>query len=820
MELFQFANVEPLNPELQPADVPTRVTVAEGKHQRVNFGVGYGTEEKARVDAEYHHVNFLGGARSAGAHARWSSLDRGVRARLQPAVLLRAAFLARRRRAAVVHVHARLPLDVTGGKMTLTHRHERAHVVGGVDDQRARQQPMIADEALNDPTLRNDLIALGLDPTTRRAERHAERARLRLPALDRRQPAERAPRLSARVSCRRGRTPACPARSTTTRSSADGRHYLPLGDRARASPAALQIGNIRPVGDDRSQRAVLEEVFPRRRDEHPRLGTLRGQPAQRIGAADRRQQHARVQRGAARRRCAAISAASCSSTAATSGPSRWAFKLDDLRYAVGPGLRYQTPIGPIRFDFGYQLNPIPGLLVNGSRSCARGACTSASARRSDDASNGRQSAVSGLNRTAGWSRSCAIVRRLVHVLIIVLTLVVGAAAAAIIVSQTAWFKNWLRGYIVRAGATVPERHAVDRAARRQPVLRRRDGEHRRLDGRQPGRGGQGSRPRLQRLPAAHAEGCRSTTSASTSRSIYLRREGDTWSLSRLVKKQEQRSRSRGPDEPDRHRRHRHQRRIGRRRPAGRHVAASTCRSDSITSTRSCRSSTSRSATRSRSRTCRSAARSRRWRSTRCRAASSVKDDTLFVDKLALRTAEIVAVGRRRGAALSDQAAVQPADQLGQAVAAGNRAARAGARRRPAAAVVRTQARRAAGSARRRDERPVVGGAGRAASWSPTSWRPASRSPATLGAPSRSRAAAERPAAEERHHGGRARRPPWRGAVEHQCAARHVAARCAAARRRRLRRGACAREGADRRTPGQPSTAARRHMARRRPSRET
>src|SRR6478736_8576892 len=41
-----------------------------------------------------------------------------------------------------------------------------------------------------------------------------------------------------------------------------------------------------------------------------------------------------------------------------------------------------------------------------------------------------------------------IVRRLTHVLVIVLTLIVGATAAAIIVSQTAWFKNWLRGYIV------------------------------------------------------------------------------------------------------------------------------------------------------------------------------------------------------------------------------------------------------------------------------------------------------------------------------------------------------------------------------------
>ena len=38
-----------------------------------------------------------------------------------------------------------------------------------------------------------------------------------------------------------------------------------------------------------------------------------------------------------------------------------------------------------------------------------------------------------------------IVKRLTHVLILVLTLIVGATAAAVIVSQTAWFKNWLRG---------------------------------------------------------------------------------------------------------------------------------------------------------------------------------------------------------------------------------------------------------------------------------------------------------------------------------------------------------------------------------------
>jgi translocation and assembly module TamA len=37
-----------------------------------------------------------------------------------------------------------------------------------------------------------------------------------------------------------------------------------------------------------------------------------------------------------------------------------------MRYDAGPGLRYKTPIGPIRLDVGWQLNPIPGLKVNGA----------------------------------------------------------------------------------------------------------------------------------------------------------------------------------------------------------------------------------------------------------------------------------------------------------------------------------------------------------------------------------------------------------------------------------------------------------------------
>src|SRR5262249_43492434 len=122
MSLFQTVVIEPLNRAEEPSEVPTRVTVAEGKHQQMHFGVGYGTEEKGRIDAEYHHVNFLGGARSAGAHVRWSSLDRGVKLDFTQPYLL--------------HPHFSLGLEgqqwytytpaysstTSGGKVTLTNR--------------------------------------------------------------------------------------------------------------------------------------------------------------------------------------------------------------------------------------------------------------------------------------------------------------------------------------------------------------------------------------------------------------------------------------------------------------------------------------------------------------------------------------------------------------------------------------------------------------------------------------------------------------------------------------------------------------------------
>src|SRR4051812_3252569 len=81
LETFNFANVEADIPEgEQPETVPVKVTVTEGKHRKVNFGVGYGSEEKARVSADWRHVNFFGGARTMQVQGSYSALSKGAQA--------------------------------------------------------------------------------------------------------------------------------------------------------------------------------------------------------------------------------------------------------------------------------------------------------------------------------------------------------------------------------------------------------------------------------------------------------------------------------------------------------------------------------------------------------------------------------------------------------------------------------------------------------------------------------------------------------------------------------------------------------------------
>ena len=141
------------------------------------------------------------------------------------------------------------------------------------------------------------------------------------------------------------------ATSTTARLTAEGRYYQSLGNRAvvavRARAAARSI--------DRGPRSQLVPFFKRYflggstnlrgwgRFEVSPLSAI-GLPIggqsfiellDRAARADRRQ--LRRRRLPRRRQRLA---------------NPWDFNLNDMRYDVGPGLRYNTPIGPVRLDVG------------------------------------------------------------------------------------------------------------------------------------------------------------------------------------------------------------------------------------------------------------------------------------------------------------------------------------------------------------------------------------------------------------------------------------------------------------------------------------
>src|SRR5216683_832018 len=141
-----------------------------------------------------------------------------------------------------------------------------------------------------------------------------------------------------------------------------------------------------------------------------------------------------------------------------------------------------------------------------------------------------------------------IVRRLAYVLIVVLTLVVGAAAAAIIVSQTAWFKNWLRGYIVRqAHQYLNGTLSIERLGGNLFFGVEMENIGLSLDGSQV--------VAVKDLGLDYNAFQLFTKGLSVDNIrldkpvIYLRREGDTWSLSRLVKKQQTEADRSGPANP-------------------------------------------------------------------------------------------------------------------------------------------------------------------------------------------------------------------------------------------------------------------------------
>jgi outer membrane protein assembly complex protein YaeT len=363
LELFQFANIETINSEQQPVEVPTRVTVAEGNHQRVNFGVGYGTEEKVRGDVEYHHVNFFGGARAAGAHLRYSSLDRGVRLDFnQPYFFAPHFSLGGEAQQWYTYTPAYRSI-VTGVRAMLTHR-ANPRTSWSVSLTSEHDSSAIANNVLTDLRLRNELIAIpGLDPRTgtQNGTLNAMGFDIQHSTTDNVLNAHRGYQLAFHAE-QAGRF--VPGTFDYYAMSIDGRHYLPVSGDAITLASRLQLGNIRPYGQDQIAVPFSKLFFLGGATSIRGWGRYEVSPLSASGlpiGGDSMLAFSEELRAVLHGKLGGVLFLDGGNVWTRSG----GISLGDLRYAIGSGLRYQTPIGPIRFDFGYQLNPIEGLLVDG-----------------------------------------------------------------------------------------------------------------------------------------------------------------------------------------------------------------------------------------------------------------------------------------------------------------------------------------------------------------------------------------------------------------------------------------------------------------------
>lgn len=371
LETFQFANIVPDVPEGQePAIVPMKVTVTESKPHKVNFGVGYGSEEKARAQIDWRAVNFYGGARTLEFIGKYSSLSRGVRSNFRQPYLFgpRYDMLASGQ-----YWHDAEPaytLNTEGGRVTI----ERALARPGAFSRRVAnnaisltytneyQSYSVTQEALATPSFAKTLIQVGLDPLTGHG-----RGDLSSIDLDyNRSTAD------SSVNAQHGYTVSTHLEQAGREFGGDfrfveavveGRYYQPL-PAGIVGAVRVKMGSIGSIGGQNLGVPFFRRYWLGGADSLRGWGRFEVAPlfnglpigghTQLLGSAEL---HVPIWGN-----LSGVAFADAGNV----WNNAWDFNVGDLRYDIGPGLRYKTPIGPFRVDLGYQINPIPGLLVNGA----------------------------------------------------------------------------------------------------------------------------------------------------------------------------------------------------------------------------------------------------------------------------------------------------------------------------------------------------------------------------------------------------------------------------------------------------------------------
>ncbi len=360
---FEFAHIAPVaaakDGELPV--LPMVVTVAEARPHRFEVGVGYGTEDRARASVEYRNSNFFGNGSQWLGNARFSKVLRGAGFGYDHPYLLRSGGTLTANAGAWWTNETIFTSKSAGGNVAISHQFGRRSELNVRTRYRNEHLDYrVRDEVLKDLSSVDERIALGLDPVTGTGDGNIGGFEL---AADRTV-------VDNLLDPRRGTSVSfsvehvAPWLGSSFRYDevgAEVRGYLPVGPRLGLA-GKVRYGTLSSKNDASvpfSERFFLGgstnlrgwgryEVSP---------ASLEGLP---IGGRSFVEASAEVRALV----CCGVGVVGFVD-AGNVWTEHWQNPFGELRKTVGAGLRYQTVIGVIRGDIGYQLNPIEGLRIEG-----------------------------------------------------------------------------------------------------------------------------------------------------------------------------------------------------------------------------------------------------------------------------------------------------------------------------------------------------------------------------------------------------------------------------------------------------------------------
>jgi translocation and assembly module TamA len=367
--LFKSVEIRVLNIDNRPAVVPTLITVEEDTPWKWNLGLGYAAGDRLGVDARISHLNVFGAAERIDLQGRVSKIERTAELSYtqtdawHPALSLalqarhqeideRAFFVMSRGGQAAVGWQWTDEFSTTGSYAVSL---ERSDVDAALDPLLGLRDGMLSAWALDLEHRRLAASAAGFGES-RRSAQDADAQRRDTPVRT----------MSLHVEQAGGWMPGTFNYFSV---AGDARHYLRAFDERVVFASRLRLGSIDPMGGD-ADVPLLKRFFLGGSNDMRAWGTYELSPlsasGEPVGGKSLLTATAEVRVPLLKRLRGAVFV-----EAGNVWLDPWTMRLGDLRYDIGPGLRFDTPFGLLRVDFGYQLRPLDGLRLDGKPQTSR-----------------------------------------------------------------------------------------------------------------------------------------------------------------------------------------------------------------------------------------------------------------------------------------------------------------------------------------------------------------------------------------------------------------------------------------------------------------